>query len=84
MLNCDLTQAQLPLGRSFKTYYDGERLVMASYIQTSPTGYMVTPSVSVAVCNSEGLAYSACFIHSQSITGSVLVPDDRLTLTPVS
>ena len=84
VLNCDLTQAQFPLGRSFKTYYDGERLVMASYIQTSPTGYMVTPSVSVAVCNSDGLAYSACFIHSQSITGSVLVPDDRLTLTPVS
>ena len=82
VLNCDLTQAQFPLGRSFKTYYDGERLVMASYIQTSPTGYMVTPSVSVAVCNSDGLAYSACFIHSQSATG--IPPYTDLTLTPVS
>lgn len=57
---------------------------MASYLQTSPSGYMVTPSVSIAVCNSDGLAYSARFIHSQSITGFIQVQDYRLTLTPVS
>ena len=84
VLDCDLTQAQFPLGVSFQTYYDGERLVMASYLQTSPSGYMVTPSVSIAVCNSDGLAYSARFIHSQSITGFIQVQDYRLTLTPVS
>ena len=36
VLDCDLTQAQFPLGVSFQTHYDGERLVMASYLQTSP------------------------------------------------
>lgn len=48
-------------GDTLEAYYDGSRLVLASYV-----GAWSDPSVELAVCGKEGLLYAARLQHSQA------------------
>lgn len=82
VIDCDLTPTQFDITESPVTYYDQNRLVLASYQNTSATEYIQTPSVYVVVCTPEGIDYAAHLVHSQSTAR--IPPYTDLTLTPVS